>query len=91
MIYALYVALVIALPAAIGAQIVCKYINRQDPIAGFTLLLLAAVPAFGYAFYFPGGMISPFRFDIGGPGALVIGALLGGTIGLRQRWADLDA
>ncbi len=86
MIYALYVALMIALPAALGAQMVSKNINQKDPTAGFMLLLLAAVPAFGYAFS-PGGLIAPFRFDIAGPSAFAAGVVLGTGLGLFQRRA----
>ena len=86
MLYVLYVALVIALPAALGAQMVARNINRKDPSAGFMLLLLAAVPAFGFAFFAPQGIIAPFRFDMGGPGAYGLGVMIGATVGAFQRW-----
>ena len=87
MIYALYVALMIALPAALGAQMVSKNINLKDPTAGFMLLLLAAVPAFGYAYFFSGGLITSFRYDIAGPSAFAAGVVLGIGLGLLQRRA----
>ncbi len=87
MLIALYVILVIALPAAIGAQLVTKNINRKDPVGGFMLLLLAAVPALAYGLYVPAGIILDFRFDLGGPAAYALGAMIGAAIGAFQRWA----
>jgi ABC-type phosphate transport system permease subunit len=82
---ALYVILVIALPAAVGAQLVAKNINRADPTAGFMLLLLAAVPAAAYGFFVPQGVIVDFQFGLGGPGAYGLGVLVGAAIGTVQR------
>ncbi|WP_412552690.1 hypothetical protein [Shimia sp. MIT1388] len=86
MLIAFYIILVIALPAAIGALLVAKNINRKDPTAGFMLLLLAAVPALAYGFYVPQGVIVDFRFDLGGPGAYGLGVMIGATVGAFQRW-----
>ncbi|WP_294224052.1 hypothetical protein [uncultured Shimia sp.] len=91
MLIAIYVILVIALPAAIGAQLVAKNINREDPTAGFMLLLLAAVPAVAYGLYVPEGIIVNFRFDLGGPAAYGFGVLIGAAIGAVQRWAPRRA
>lgn len=86
MLIALYVILVIALPAAVGAQLVARDINRKDPTAGFMLLLLAAVPAMAYGFYVPQGVLLNFQFGLGGPGAYVLGVVVGAAIGAFQRW-----
>ncbi|WP_299421261.1 hypothetical protein [uncultured Shimia sp.] len=91
MLIAFYVILVIALPAAIGAQLVMKNINRKDPVGGFMLLLLAAVPALAYGLYVPEGLILDFRFDLGGPGAYGLGVMIGAVIGAIQRWAPQRA
>ncbi len=86
MLIALYVIVVIALPAAVGAQLVTRNINRADPTAGFMLLLLAAVPAAAYGFFLPQGVIVDFQFGLGGPGAYGLGLVVGGAIGAVQRW-----
>ncbi|MCP4206525.1 MAG: hypothetical protein GY767_05705 [Shimia sp.] len=86
MLIALYVILVIALPAAVGAQLVARDINRKDPTAGFMLLLLAAVPSMAYGFYVPQGVLLNFQFGLGGPGAYVLGVVVGAAIGAFQRW-----
>jgi len=86
MLIALYVILVIALPAAVGAQLVARNINRVDPTAGFMLLLLAVVPAAAYGLLLPQGAIVNFQFGLGGPGAYGLGVVVGAAIGAFQRW-----
>lgn len=86
MLIALYVILVIALPAVVGAQLVAREINRNDPTAGFMLLVLAAVPAAAYGLFIPQGVIVDFQFGLGGPGAYGLGVVVGAAIGAVQRW-----
>jgi ABC-type phosphate transport system permease subunit len=91
MLIAIYVILVVALPAAIGAQLVAKNIKRKDPTGGFMLLLLAAVPALAYGFYVPDGIIAPYRFDLAGPAAFGLGVMIGAVVGAFQRRGFLAA
>ncbi len=85
MMLLIYLVLVIALPAAMGACIVAEKAGRADPTAGFMLLLLAGAMAFGFGAIFQHGTFFEFRYFLGGPGVLVIGMMLGGLLGYRQR------
>ena len=87
----LFIVLVIAWPAAIGAQIVAKNIARKDPSAGFMILMLAAVPAF--APVIAGGhnvLVSVDGMWVR-PAVYLAGVMFGLLVGMRQRPAAQPA
>lgn len=81
----LYIGLVIALPAALGAYIVFEKCGREDPTAGFMLILLSSIMALGFGVAFQSATLFEFRYDIGSPSVLIVGLLLGGLVGIAHR------
>ncbi|MFY0615882.1 hypothetical protein [Shimia sp.] len=85
MLYALYVAMMIALPAGVGAQIVSRNLALKDPAPGFVLLMFAVVQMCGLFWFSSNGLLADSRIELGGLVAFGLGAGVGLLLGVRDR------
>ncbi|GAA6180892.1 hypothetical protein NBRC116594_23300 [Shimia sp. NS0008-38b] len=85
MLYALYVAMMIALPAGVGAQIVSRNLALKDPTPGFVLLMFAVVQMCGLFWFASNGLLADSRIELGGLVAFGLGAGVGLLLGVRDR------